>query len=338
MAAHGGHTTRWAVALSALGATALLATSAAVAPPAEPGVAPAAAGALAAGTSTSPSGSSAAASSSAAPTSGVVPGASNPSGTSTASGSGSSSAIGTESAAGTATTAAAPGTGSPGAPSASASGSIDAGQPVATPAIVTRSVPLPPQQIAGVPYVPAVAFIGDSWTAGVGATGDRSYAVLTGEQLGWENNVLGVGGSGYVRGGSGNVPFRERIEAAVRGNPDVVVIQGSINERNTPVEQLAPAVAETLTLLRQAAGRDTDVVVLGASYVPGLTRALVDRVNDTVRAEAARQGLRFVDVAAENWTDPADPSIWADRYHPDDRGYQLIADRLVPLLRSVVEG
>ena len=188
------------------------------------------------------------------------------------------------------------------------------------------------------PDAPFVSFIGDSWTQGVGASDQGGYAYLTGRLLGWTHRVLGVGGSGYVRGGSGNVPFDERILPAVSGNPDVVVIQGSINERNTPAPELAAAVADTLTRLVRAAGPDTAVVVLGASHVPAVPDQDVDEVNDVVWAEAARLGLPFVDVAAEVWSDPADPSIWADRAHVNDAGAQQIAERLAPVLRAALAG
>jgi hypothetical protein len=59
-----------------------------------------------------------------------------------------------------------------------------------------------------------------------------------------------------------------------------------------------------------------------------------DRVGDA----AAQVGLRFVDVAAEEWTDPDDPRVWSDTIHPDDRGHQLIADRLAPVLRAALTG
>jgi lysophospholipase L1-like esterase len=185
---------------------------------------------------------------------------------------------------------------------------------------------------------PLVSFIGDSWTYGIGATDLDGYAYLTGRELGWAHRVLGVGGSGYVRGGAGNVPFDERILPAVSGNPDVVVIQGSINERSTPSPELAAAVRDTLTRLVRAAGPDTAVVVVGASNVPGVPAQYVVKVNDIVRAEAARLGLPFVDVAAEVWSDPADPSIWADPYHVNDTGAQQIADRLAPVLQGVLAG
>ena len=43
-----------------------------------------------------------------------------------------------------------------------------------------------------------------------------------------------------------------------------------------------------------------------------------------------------MDPAAEDWTDPHDPGLWADTIHPDDRGHQLVADHLAPLLRALV--
>ena len=231
-------------------------------------------------------------------------------------------------------------------PSGAAAGSSTGPQPqdpepTAGAAIVTRSGPAIPTQgtLPGVTsFAPFVSFIGDSWTDGAGATDGIGYAYLTARDLGWAHRVLGVGGSGYVRGGAGNVPFGERVLPAVIGNPDVVVIQGSINERSTPGAELTAAATDVLGRLQAAAGSDPAVLVLGASYVPGVPVAYVDKVNDSVRTAAGRLGLPFVDVAAENWTDPADRGIWADPYHPNDRGYQLIADRLAPLLQAVVTG
>jgi lysophospholipase L1-like esterase len=181
--------------------------------------------------------------------------------------------------------------------------------------------------------VPVVTFVGDSWTEGVGATALRGYAVLTAEQLGWDATVLGVGGSGYVQPGRGST-FDQRVERAVATDPDVLVVQGSLNERRTPLDQLEPATLMTLAHLRSAVDDDTVVLVVGSSYTPGTDRAVIDGINDTIAAAAERAGVTFVDPAEENWTDPADAGIWADPNHPDDAGHQQIADRLAPLLAS----
>jgi lysophospholipase L1-like esterase len=38
------------------------------------------------------------------------------------------------------------------------------------------------------------------------------------------------------------------------------------------------------------------------------------------------------------WSDPADPTIWADPYHVNDVGAQQIAERLAAVLQAVVSG
>jgi lysophospholipase L1-like esterase len=315
----GGRAARWAVTASAAAATALLVTAGIMLTDDDVALAPAAVDA---------SVSSSAASSA----------VSSPSVTAPPSTGAASTAAGATSAAGsTSGTSSAP-TSSSSRPQTSPSGSAAASDPSTA---IVEPGPAEPQYVTwpgATADAPLVSFIGDSWTDGTGATDKVGYAYLTGRDLGWSHRVLGVGGSGYVRGGAGNVPFDERILPAVSGNPDVVVIQGSINERSTPSPELAAAVADTLTRLVRAAGPDTAVVVLGASRVPGVPVQYVDKVNDVVRAEAARQGLPFVDVAAEVWSDPADPSIWADPYHPNDVGAQQIAERLAPVLRGVLAG
>ena len=183
---------------------------------------------------------------------------------------------------------------------------------------------------------PVVTFIGDSWTEGIGATALRGYADLTAEQLGWDHYVLGVGGSGYEQAGRGST-FDERVERAVATDPDVIVVQGSINDRRASPVDLERATLRTLRHLRAAADPGTAVLVLGAAYTPGLAPAVIDGINDTIAAAADRVQVRFVDPAAENWNDPVRISMWADDAHPNDAGYQILANRLAPVLESLLD-
>ena len=184
------------------------------------------------------------------------------------------------------------------------------------------------------PEQPAVTFVGDSWTAGLGASGSDGFPALTAERLGWRYTVLGSPGSGYVMPGEDG-PFGTRVGEAVAGAPDVLVLQGSVNDQAAVPEELAAAVSDTLARFREAADPDTEIVVLGASDTPGTDVAAIDRINAVLRAAAEAEGLAFVDVAAQNWSDPADPGIWADPLHPDDAGHERIADRLAPVLADV---
>jgi lysophospholipase L1-like esterase len=181
-----------------------------------------------------------------------------------------------------------------------------------------------------------VAFVGDSWTFGTGATDRHGYAYLTAEQLGWRARVLGVGGSGYSVPGPHHNVFSERIAAAVAGDPDVIVVQGSLNERRSTPQALARSATATLADLRASAGPATRILVLGAAYNPGTPDATIDWINTAVAGAADAAGLPFVNPAAEAWTDPADPWMWSDSIHPDDLGHQILADHLRPVLAALL--
>jgi lysophospholipase L1-like esterase len=182
-----------------------------------------------------------------------------------------------------------------------------------------------------------VTFLGDSWTFGQGATGLRGYAVLTGEALGWRYDTIGVPGGGYTQTVAG-VTFGDLVDTAIAQHPDVLVVEGSLNERNSTPQALDAAAGALFAHLRAVADPGMHVLVLGASYNPGTPDATIDWINATIRAAAERYGLTFVDPAAQDWVDARDPALWHDQNHPDDLGYRMMADRLAPLLRHAVSG
>jgi lysophospholipase L1-like esterase len=182
----------------------------------------------------------------------------------------------------------------------------------------------------------SVTFIGDSWTYGVGATTGHGYVDRVAGQLGWDYENLGISGTGYVAP-AGDGPFRERIGRAVAGHPDVIVVQGSLNDQAVDPATLAAQALDTLTQLHEQADPDTEILVMGASYTPGTTDAAIDAVNGAVGGAAEAVGLPFADPAQENWTDRHDPEVWADSLHPDDTGHQRLADGLAPLLEDLLD-
>lgn len=216
-----------------------------------------------------------------------------------------------------------------------------AARPATSPAPVRTTVPAAPAAATAAPpaapQVHSLTVIGDSWTYGQGATNLRGYAVLAAEQLGWQYHGLGVWGSGYTQVGGGST-FDQRVDAAAATHPDVLVVEGSLNERNTPVDTLAAAANATLAHLRAQADPTTRILILGATYSPGTPNATIDSINATIRQAAARSGLQFLDPAAANWIDAGNAALWHDPDHPNDAGHQVVASRFESVLRTLVSG
>jgi hypothetical protein len=81
-----------------------------------------------------------------------------------------------------------------------------------------------------------VAYLGDSYTVGTGATtAADGWVSLLDDVFGWRGMNLGCGGSGYVSpGGSCGKTYDERIADVVASRPDAVVVSGGLNDaRNT---------------------------------------------------------------------------------------------------------
>lgn len=183
---------------------------------------------------------------------------------------------------------------------------------------------------------PTVTFIGDSWSVGRGATDLYGYAPRTADQLGWHADVLGVGGSGYSVPGPHDNVFAERIGAAVATRAEIIVVQGSLNERHSTPEALARAATATLADLRARADPGTRILVIGACENPGTPDTTMHWINEEIGAAAEKAGLPFVDPAAEGWLDPDDAPLWADTIHPSDLGHEVFARRLVPRLHGLL--
>ncbi len=182
------------------------------------------------------------------------------------------------------------------------------------------------------PPVRAV-FLGDSFTVGVGATGP-TYAQQVAERMGWVRIDAAQSGTGYVADGGGGdrAPFGDRVDDVAAAGPDVVVVQGSVNDVGADPADVGAAAGDLYAELA-AAVPDARVVVLGPPDAPGVPRDAVVAVRDALAAAAGDAGLTFADPIAGGWLTPPEES-YADGLHPDDDGYAALADGLVAALRD----
>ncbi|HTU28397.1 MAG TPA: SGNH/GDSL hydrolase family protein [Solirubrobacteraceae bacterium] len=198
----------------------------------------------------------------------------------------------------------------------------------------------------GLPPVHA-AFLGDSYTFGVGATvRTDGYAYLVARAEHWTADVVGLPGSGYVRiAHVDDKTIAAGIAPVIAAQPGVVIVECGRNDvdQGIKLSQVQPRALRDLRALRAGLPNAT-IVVLGPIWLSGHPGARVFAVRNAVHA-AQRQipNSRWIDPVAQRWftgrlADRTGDDASMINYavsHPNDLGYRHIARRLESDLRSL---
>lgn len=176
-----------------------------------------------------------------------------------------------------------------------------------------------------------VAFLGDSYTEGVGATTPaQRWTSLVAKKEGWTEINLGQGGTGYLNGGplTGQADqYETRLTKLERSNPDIIVVSGSQNDLKFTPAQVAPAIRSTIKQIH-AAIPSARLIIMGPVN-PGEISAAT-RANDAVVQEAAADvGATYISSISPSSTFESQADYWTDGEHPSDSGHQHIADRFL---------
>lgn len=191
---------------------------------------------------------------------------------------------------------------------------------------------------------PVVAFIGDSYTTGVGGTGG-GFVSLFSKSEPWQVENLGVGGTGYAASlganpGSMNACGREiclgyidRIEEAVALDADVVVVSGGRNESKVPSAAQAVTVDKFYKKLRTELP-DSKIVAFNPVWDSAKPPASVISMAGMVRSSVESVGGSFVDIGQPLQGRP--DFVSKDGAHPNDKGYEALYYSMRDALRSIV--
>ena len=196
---------------------------------------------------------------------------------------------------------------------------------------------------SGHALVPApvhVAFLGDSYTYGVGASvRSDGYASLVAQAERWSADVIGLPGSGYVRvAEKDGLRISAGLASVIAARPQVVIVECGRNDvdEGIPLRRVEPNALTDLQALRAGLPHAT-IVVLGPVWLSGFPGRRVFAVRHAVHA-AQRQipGSLWIDPVGQHWFtgrlgartgDDATMINYAVD-HPDDAGYRHIARRL----------
>ena len=186
---------------------------------------------------------------------------------------------------------------------------------------------------------PKAAFIGDSITAGYGASSEpMRWTSLVSQKMGWIEHNFGRGGTGYLatssREGCGLdfcPNYLGMLDDVASSGPDIVVVAGGGNDMPEFVSNSGPvsrAITYTFNELRKRLP-NARIIAVGP-FARDVTSSVI--AFDLVVQDAARAvGGEYVSLIAPHPVVQGDMFL-ADGAHLNDSGYAAIADRITSVL------
>jgi lysophospholipase L1-like esterase len=216
-------------------------------------------------------------------------------------------------------------------------------EPVTAPVARAEAVAAAPAPLT-LPENPTVLVFGDSWTYGSAATDPTlGYAYVIGRTLGWNTIVDGVRGSGYLKPGLDGGTFGERIaQLDPTLDPDLVIVEGSINDRRLFPTGYRQAVASAWDALA-ALYPDARIVILGPAPQVLPVEKPTAAIDADLAAMAATRGWWYISPLGEDWITPSNYASVIDssdfgRDPPSPEGHAYLAQRLAEDLHRLAEG
>jgi lysophospholipase L1-like esterase len=214
--------------------------------------------------------------------------------------------------------------------------SIPAAAPDAASVVTVSPAPL------AIPQNARVLIFGDSWVYGSAAVvPTEGFAYRLGASEGWDTVVNGVRGSGYLKPGLDGGSYGERIAALDPAlDPDLIIVEGSINDRRLPAKGYRDAVTaawDALAAMYPAAA----IVILGPSPQVLPVEPATARIDEDLRDLAALRGWWYVSPIADDWITTANYLEVIDtglgRNHPSTAGHAYLAERMAESLDALAE-
>ncbi|MFT3798540.1 SGNH/GDSL hydrolase family protein [Microbacterium sp.] len=203
----------------------------------------------------------------------------------------------------------------------------------------SAALPLVPASL-DLPENPTVLIFGDSWTYGSAAsTPALGYAYVVAELAGWTTIVDGVRGSGYLKPGIDGPDYGARIATLDPSlDPDLIVVQGSINDRRLSASGYRGAVDAAWDALAQKYPR-AQIVILGPAPQVLPVQKATARIDRDLAAAAAARGWWYISPVQENWITDENYAAVIDtglgRDHPSTAGHRYLAERLAAAIAAI---
>jgi lysophospholipase L1-like esterase len=187
---------------------------------------------------------------------------------------------------------------------------------------------------------PLVAFYGDSYTLGTGASDPANrWSTIICAERGWTEFNPSVNGLGFVNNRASTPPdYREsdEIPQIVAQQPDIVVVTMGLNDNFSMPERadaIESAIRTDFETLRTELP-DARIVVVEPFWYTDERPDSVQWIIDRVKANATAIGADYI-PGASHWIEGHPEWMAADGLHPNDDGYAEMARRMDAALTTL---
>lgn len=199
------------------------------------------------------------------------------------------------------------------------------------PAVDSRSAAAAPA--SGEETAPRIVVLGDSLTAGLGLSIDRSYPSLLAERLkqeGLNYEVVNAGVSGDTSAGGVS-----RLDWALSGDVRILIVAlgGNDGLRGLPVDELKQNLA---TIIERAQARHITVVLAGMEAPPNFGRDYIVAFHKVYPDLARRYHVALVPFLLQGVAG-IDRLNQRDGIHPTAEGAHIVADNVWAILKPIVD-
>jgi lysophospholipase L1-like esterase len=190
------------------------------------------------------------------------------------------------------------------------------------------------------PNAPVVAFYGDSYTLGTGASDPaKRWSSVIAAERGWNEFNYSVNGLGFVNHRQSTPPDygpEDGVSRSIAADPDILFVTMGLNDNfSMPdrADDIRAAIATDFATLRTALP-DARIVVVEPFWYTDDRPGSVAQIIDWVRSEAAVIDADFI-PGASRWIEGHPEWMASDGLHPNDDGYAEMAVRMDESLRAI---
>ena len=172
-----------------------------------------------------------------------------------------------------------------------------------------------------------VAFYGDSYTLGTGASGtEQRWSTIVSAERGWNEFNPSVNGLGFVNNRSSSSDLPGEI---IGSEPEIVFVTMGLNDNFSFGSSAAEIESQITVDLERLADAlpEARLIVVEPFWYTDERPASVDIINGWVRDAAESIGADHI-AGASRWIEGHPEWMADDGLHPNDEGYAEMAERM----------